>query len=91
MKYVYVINESGSWDYEETGKVEVYETFEKALTRFNELVETAKKDLKEWCGENLIESEEINKEKEYANYEGYLDGDSTNTHDYISILKEEVK
>lgn len=91
MKYVYVINENGSWDYEETGEIEVYETFEKALVRFKELVKTAKEDLKEWCGENLEESYFVDEKKEYANYEGYLDDDSLNTHDYISILKEEVK
>ena len=71
--------------------LEVYETFEKALAEFKELVKKAKYDLEEWCGEDLEQYSEIDKEKEYASYEGYLNGDATNTHDYIKILKREVK
>lgn len=86
MKYVYVLNENGSWDYEETGKVEVYTSFEKALERFKYLVKIAKQDMNEW-GYNIEKEQTIDEEKEYANFEIYEEGEAIRLHDYITVEK----
>jgi len=89
MNYVYVIVEEGSWDYEPTNDVIVFETFEKALKEFQKRVDEAKKDMAEWI-DNAVCEQTINKEEEYASFETYEDGDFTRLHDTIVINKEKI-
>ena len=54
-KYVYVLSEEGSWDYEFTNHTEVYANFEDALKSFKNLVRSAKLDMEEWTDEAVSE------------------------------------
>lgn len=89
MKYVYVLLEEGSWDYEFTNHTEVYAKYEDALKSFKNLVKSAKLDMKEWT-EDAVEIQHIDKDTEQASFEIYEDGDFTRLHDTITILRKEV-
>lgn len=91
-KYVYVIVEEGSWDYEFTNDLEVFDSFEKAKENFKERVERTKLDMAEWIEENETEIEENNDlENEHLYFSIYENGDYTRLHNSISVNKEEVK
>lgn len=89
MKTVYVLIEEGSWDYEPTMSVEVYSTFKKALKEFRKRVKVAKEDMNEWT-EDAVSEQDVDEASESASFETYEDGDFTNLHDTITIMKKEV-
>jgi hypothetical protein len=90
MEYVYVLAENGSWDYELTGSVDVYSTFEKALKEFRCKVEQAKQDMKEWTDNSVCE-QNIHEKSEDATFEIYEIGEYTRLHDTITIEKKCIK
>ena len=90
MKYVYVLIEEGSWDYEPSSDVEIFDTFAKALAEFKDKVEQVKEDMAEWI-DNAVCKQTIDEAKEYANFKTYEDGDFTRLHDTVTIEKKEVK
>lgn len=89
---VYLLQDRGRWDYEETNTVEVYSTFEKALEGYKQRVKDAKSDLREWCDESeLLEDENVNKDEFIASYSGYLEGEYDKLHCDIWIEKSIIK
>ena len=98
MKYVYVITENGSWDYEPTNPPAlVYKDFEIALEKFRELVSVAERDIRDWLNNWDEDSEvvqiemNVNKTTQDANCDVYENGDYTRFHDTIKLEKVEVK
>lgn len=90
--YVYVLHESGSWDYEQTDGILIFSKFNKALKVFTQKVADAKVDLREWCDEeDLIEDEDMNRSEGRASYSGYQEDDWEKLHYEIYIEKMEVK
>lgn len=90
MNYVYVVYENGSWDYEVTNKVRVFNTFEKALETFKEFVETSKLDMAEWT-KDIETEEEISQKQQYAYFNIQKSDDFTRFHDTIRVEKKEVE
>ena len=90
MKEVYVVVEEGSWDYESTNDVAVFDSFEKALENFNYRVSIAQFDMSSWT-DDIASEQTINEATQSASFEIYEDGDFTRLHDTIQILKKEVK
>lgn len=89
--YVYVLSDSGSWDYEQTSTIEVFKNFDKALAKFKAKVKDAKHDLREWCDEEDLEEDyEVNRTEERACYSGYESDDYDKMHCEIYIEKKEV-
>ena len=91
-EFIFVIQESGSWDYKFTGHTEVYATYGDALHQFKALVRTAKLDMQEWLSDpkDVAESEQIDEDAQAARFEIYKDGDFSRFHDTITITKKEV-
>ena len=89
-KYVYVLKEEGSWDYEPTNYTEVYENFEDALKAFKEKVKTSEADMQDWT-EDAVSDTTINESEQTASFETYEDGDFNRLHDTITISRKEVK
>lgn len=90
--YVYVLSETGCWDYEQTDSTEVFKDFNRALDRFEQKITEAKKEMKEWLNQEDIEDEKIiDKENYFASYEIYERGDFSRLHDCIVVEKKEVK
>lgn len=91
-EYVYVISETGSWDYEQTSSTEVFKDFDRALDRLEQKITEAKKDMKEWIDQEDIEDEKlVDRENYFASYEIYERGDFSRLHDCIVVEKKEVK
>lgn len=92
MKYVYVVEERGHWDFEECGHIEIYDTFEKALKRYEQLVKNAKEDMAQWLDDDEKEEiNNINKEEECASFEIYKEEWYNEFSDLINLNKKEVK
>ena len=91
-RYVFVLVDTGSWDYEYSNDVKVFNTFDDALTAFTEQVETAKQDMSEWCDEDDLECDEVevNRVHQEASFSIYERGDYSRLHDDINIYKKEV-
>ena len=90
-EFVYVIQEEGSWDYEDTHHTEVYASFGDALNSYKNLVRVARSDIREWINDDRIsESEQIDEEAGTASFKTYEDGNFTRFHDTITITKKEV-
>ena len=91
-KIVYVVVEEGSWDYEFTNSMEVYDTFEKAQKDFENRVNATKQDMADWIDEDETEIDETtNLEDEHLYFSMYESGDYTRLHNSISVNKMEVK
>lgn len=91
-EYVYVLHESGSWDYEQTVDIQIFSEFNKALNVFTQKVADTKTNLREWCDEDdLIEDEDMNKDEGRASYSGYQEDEYEKLHYEIYIEKMEVK
>lgn len=91
-EYVYIISETGSWDYEQTDSTEVFKDFDRALDRFEQKITDAKKDMKEWIDQEDIEDDKlVDRENYFASYEIYEIGDFSKLHDCIVLNREEVK
>lgn len=91
-KYVYVIVEEGSWDYEFTNSLEVYDNFQKAKKDFEQRVKDTKTDMADWLEEDETEIDETNDlENEHLYFSMYENGDYTRLHNSISLNKMEVK
>lgn len=91
-EYVYVISETGSWDYEQTSSTEVCKDFDRALDRLEQKIIEAKKDMKEWIDQEDTEDEKlVDRENHFASYEIYERGDFSRLHDCIVVEKKEVK
>lgn len=92
VQYVYVLQDTGAWDYEETNTTEVYAKFKNAVKSFTQRVRNAKRDLREWCNEDdLVEDYDVNEEKECASYSGYEEDEYEKLHCEIWIEKQEVR
>lgn len=90
-RYVYVVIESGSWDYEFTNSTSVFDSFEKALKEYKELIKRTKQDMEEWADEEDLEIEEdTNIEKESASFSMYENGDYSRLHNDITVTKQEI-
>lgn len=90
--YVYVISETGSWNYEQTDSTEVFKDFDRALDRLEQKITEAKKDMKEWLDQEDIEDEKlVDRENDFASYEIYERGDFSRLHDCIVLERKEVK
>lgn len=90
-KYVYVVIENGSWDYETTNSVSVFDNFEKALKEYQDLIQTTKQDMEEWADEEDLDIEEnIDKDNESASFSMYECGDYSRLHNDIVIEKQEI-
>ena len=91
-KYVYVLSESGCWDYEHTSSVEVFENFESALTAFEQAILDSRTEMYNWLDDDNIEDDKlIDEENSYASYEIYQRGDFSRLHDCLIVEKKEVK
>lgn len=91
-KYVYVIVEEGSWDYEFTNSLEVYDNFQKAKKDFEQRVKDTKTDMADWLEEDETEIDETNDlENEHLYFSMYENGYYTRLHNSISLNKMEVK
>lgn len=91
-KYVYVLLETGSWDYEPSCSVEIFKDFDVALTHFEQKIIEAKIEMKNWIDEDDIDEDKIiDKDKDYASYEISETGDFTRLHNSLTITREEVK
>lgn len=92
--YVFVLVDTGSWDYEYTNDVKVFNTFDDALTAFTEQIETAKKDMSEWCDESDLECDEVKvnraNDNQTASFSIYERGAYSRLHNDINIYKKEV-
>lgn len=88
-KYVYVVVENGSWDYEFTNNISVFDNFEKAKEEYTRQVESAKVDMLDFVDEEDIEIErnENNEDLEFSIYEL---GDYTKNHCDIKVNKLEI-
>jgi len=90
-KYVYVLIEDSSWDYEYSQDIKVYSNFNDALKDYNQRVKDAKNDMDQWLDKDEQATEElVDTDKEYASFSIYEDGNWTRTHDDISVNKKEV-
>ena len=91
-EFVYVIQESGSWDYKHTHHTEVFATWGDALHQFKALARTAKLDMNEWLSdpEDIAESEQIDEGAQTASFEIYEDEDYSRLHDSIQLTRKEV-
>lgn len=89
-KYVYVLLETGSWDYEPSCSVEIFKDFNTALTRFEQKIIEAKTDMNNWIEKEDTDEDKVI-DKDYASYEIFEAGDFTRLHDSITITREEVK
>ena len=90
--YVYVLSETGCWDYEQTSSIEVFKDFDRALDRLEQKITDTKKDMKEWLSQDDIEDEKIiDRENDFASYEIYERGDFSRLHDCIVLERKEVK
>lgn len=90
-RYVYVVIENGSWDYETTNSISVFDSFEKAFKEYQDLIETTKQDMKEWANEEDLDIEEnIDEDNESASFSMYECGDYTRLHNDIVIEKQEI-
>lgn len=90
-RYVYVVIESGSWDYEFTNSTSVFDNFKKALKEYKELIKRTKQDMEEWADEEDLEIEEdTNIEKESASFSMYENGDYSRLHNDITVTKQEI-
>lgn len=88
-KYVYVLHEEGSWDYELTSGTDVFTTYKDALEAAKKLKHQALIDMKEWDENAKIDEQESEPDESY-NFEIYQDGDFTRLHDTITIKRKEV-
>lgn len=90
--YVYVLSETGCWDYEQTSSTEIFKDFNQALDYFYQKMTDAKTDMKEWLDQEDIEDEKIiDRENDFASYEIYERGDFSRLHDCIVLERKEVK
>ena len=91
-EFVYVVDEEGCWDGEQTHHTEVYASFGDALNSFKNLAKAAALDMAEWVRDpgEISESEQIDEEKQTASYETYKTGYHVYFHDTITITKKEV-
>lgn len=88
-RYVYVVIENGSWDYETTKNVSVFDSFEKAKEEYQNLIERTKQDMKEWANEEDLGIEE-NIDEEYVSFSMYENGDYSRLHNDIVVEKQEI-
>lgn len=88
MKEVYVLKEYGIYDCEEYEETEVFDSFDKALERYNTLVENAKE---EWDIDDDDIVIENNISKDSANFSIYLEGWYGDRNHNIEIEKKKVK
>lgn len=90
-KFVYVIIENGSWDYEMTNGCSVFESFQKELAKYKELVKETKQDMENWADEEDLSIEEMVDTKEKnASFSMYENGNYVKLHSDIFIYKKEV-
>ena len=91
-KYVYVLSKSGCWDYEHTLSVEVFESFESALTAFEQAILDSKTEMRDWLDDDNVEDDKlIDEENSHASYEIYQRGDFSRLHNCLVVDKKEVK
>lgn len=91
-EFVYVVDEEGAWDGEQTHHTEVYASFGDAVNSFKNLARAAALDMREWVRDpsEIKEDEQIDEEAQVAKYEIYKEGYFTYYHDTISVIKKEV-
>ena len=90
--YVYVLQESGSWDYEQTLSTEVFKDFATALDQFKQKVVDTVVDFREWCDEDETEqATDVQEDNTSAHFEIYQKGNYEALHCEIDIIKKEVK
>ena len=89
-RYVYLVLEEGSWDYETTNSFKVFDSFEKAMKDFKQRVKDTKVDMKNWIDEDETEIEETI-ENEHAYFSMYESGDYSRIHNTISLDKTEIE
>lgn len=90
-KQIYVLIQSGIWDYEqETDTILVYNNWETAIDKFNELVKLAKEDIRNFVDEEDIEISTRILDKKNAYFSIYELGDYTRTHCDISLKLENI-
>jgi hypothetical protein len=91
-EFVYVIQEEGCWDGEQTHHTEVYASFGDALNSYKNLARSAGLDMREWVRDpsKLEESEQIDEEAQTASYKVCNIENTIYFHDTITIKRKEV-
>ena len=91
-EFVYVVDEEGCWDGEQTHHTEVYASFGDALNSFKNLSRAAGLDMRVWVRDpsKLEESEQIDEETQTASYKVCNTDNEIYFHDTILITKKEV-
>lgn len=90
LKFVFVLNVNGMWDYEQTNSCSVFDDFDKAKEEYLEQVKLAKEDMLNFVDKEDIEFEENGSNTDYLEFSIYEKGDYTKNHCDIKVNKLEV-
>ena len=92
MESVYVLTLESIWDYDIEGmKIRVFSDFDDAFKIYEDLRETAIKDMKNFVEDDMSKEEVIRMEDFYASLSVYESGYYTQTHCNLKLEKVEVE